>query len=160
MRFVLDNSGVMRWLLQDGSDERLAQEPVEAVVPGIWALEATNVLVKAQAKGLVSEARSAAFVGLLQGMAFTTSTRTAERALGDTLQLARRFKLSSYDAAYLELALREGLAFATLDDQLRGRCNKQVWRWCRILHRFLWSASGLLAARVGEPRRRADGGAP
>ena len=130
MRFVLDNSVVMRWLLQDGSDERLAyasqvlerlaQETVEAVVPGIWALEAANVLVKAQAKGLVSEARSAAFVGLLQEMAFTTDTRTAERALGDTLQLARRFKLSSYNAAYLEVALREGLALATLDDQLRG----------------------------------------
>jgi len=130
MRFVLDNSVVMRWLLQDGSDdrlayasqvlERLAQDDCEAVVPGIWALEAANVLVKAQAKGLVSEARSAAFVGLLQDMAFATDTRTAERALGDTLQLARRFKLSSYDASYLELALREGLALATLDDQLRA----------------------------------------
>ena len=130
MRFVLDNSVVMRWLLQDGSDERLgyarhvlellAQEGAEAVVPGIWALEATNVLVKAQAKGLVSEARSAAFVGLLDDMAFSTDTRTAERALGDTLQLARRFKLSSYDASYLELALREGLPLATLDDALRA----------------------------------------
>jgi len=130
MRFVLDNSVVMRWLLQDGSDdrlayasqvlERLAQDDCEAVVPGIWALEAANVLVKAQAKGLVSEARSAAFVGLLQDMAFATDTRTAERALGDTLQLARRFKLSSYEASYLELALREGLALATLNDQLRA----------------------------------------
>lgn len=68
----------------------------------------------------MSEARSAAFVGLMQEMAFATDTRTAERALGDTLQLARRFKLSSYDASYLELALREGLALATLDDQLRA----------------------------------------
>lgn len=61
MRFVLDNSVVMRWLLQDGSDERLAyashvlerlaQGDDEAVVPGIWALEVANVLVKVQAKG-------------------------------------------------------------------------------------------------------------
>lgn len=130
MRFVLDNSVVMRWLLQDGSVERLAyasqvlallaQGDAQAVVPSTWALEAANVLVKAQAKGLVSEARSAAFVGLLQDMAFATDPRTAERALGDTLQLARRFKLPSYDAAYLELALREGLALATLDDPLRA----------------------------------------
>lgn len=129
MRFVLDNSVVMRWLLKDGSEERLAyasqvlellaSEGTQAMVPGIWALEAANVLVKAQAKGLVSEARSAAFVGLLSDMAFATDTRTAERALGDTLQLARRFKLSSYDASYLELALREGLPLATLDDALR-----------------------------------------
>jgi predicted nucleic acid-binding protein len=40
---------------------------------------------------------------------------TAAHALGDTLNLARRYKLSAYDAAYLELALRMGLPLATLD---------------------------------------------
>ncbi|MBK6649788.1 MAG: type II toxin-antitoxin system VapC family toxin [Betaproteobacteria bacterium] len=128
MRFVLDNSVVMRWLLKDGSAERLAYAAKvldrlanlgdEAVVPGIWALEVANVLVKAQAMGLVTEARAAEFVGLLRDMAFETDTETAARALGDTLQLARRFKLSVYDAAYLELALRNGLPLATLDDDL------------------------------------------
>lgn len=130
MRFVLDNSVAMRWLLQDGSDERLAyaqrvlglltQEDFEAWVPGIWALEAANVMVKAQAKQLVTEARCATFAGLLQAMPITTDLFTAEHALGDTMQLARRFKLSSYDASYLELAMREGLALATLDGDLRS----------------------------------------
>ena len=130
MRFVLDNSVVMRWLLNDGSQERLAyaarvldlltQDSSEALVPGVWSLEVGNVLVKAQAKGLVTEARASAFVGLLADMAITTDTSTAARALGDTLQLARRFKLSSYDAAYLELALREGLPLATLDADLQN----------------------------------------
>ena len=130
MRFVLDNSVVMRWLLNDGSDERLAygakvldlltQDTGEALVPGIWSLEVANVLVKAQAKGLVSEARATAFVGLLADMTITVDASTATRVLGDTLQLARRFKLSSYDAAYLELALREGLSLATLDADLQS----------------------------------------
>lgn len=130
MRFVLDNSVVMRWLLNDGNVERLAyaakvldlltQDIGEAMVPGIWSLEVANVLVKAQAKGLVSEARASAFVGLLAEMAVTVDASTAARALGDTLQLARRFKLSSYDAAYLELALREGLPLATLDADLQS----------------------------------------
>jgi len=130
MRFVLDNSVAMRWLLHDGSDERLAyaekvlaelvQQDGSALVPGIWALEAANVMVKAQARRLVSEARSAVFVRLLQDMAITTDPHTANHALGDTLQLARRFKLSSYDASYLELAMREGLPLATLDGDLRG----------------------------------------
>lgn len=130
MRFVLDNSVVMRWLLNDGSDERLAyaakvldlltQETGEALVPGVWSLEVANLLVKAQAKGLVSEARASAFVGLLAEMSITVDTSTAARALGDTLQLARRFKLSSYRAAYLELALREGLPLATLDADLQS----------------------------------------
>ena len=128
MRFVLDNSVVMRWLLNDGSEERLAyaskvldlltQDTAEAWVPGVWSLEVANVLVKA--KGLVSEARASAFVGLLAEMAIKVDASTAARALGDTLQLARRFKLSSYDAAYLELALREGLSLATLDADLQS----------------------------------------
>lgn len=95
MRFVLDNSVVMRWLLRDGSDERmayatrvldaLAQESNEALVPGIWALKAANVIVKAHAKKLVTEARASAFIGILQDMAFTTDGHTAKCALGDTL---------------------------------------------------------------------------
>lgn len=130
MRFVLDNSVVMRWLLRDGSDERLGYaarvlellelQAGEAIVPGIWALEAANVIVKAQAKGLVTEARATAFIGLLHDMRISVDASTADRALGDTLQLARRFKLSSYDASYLELALREGLPLATLDADLRA----------------------------------------
>lgn len=130
MRFVLDNSVVMRWLLKDGSVERLAyadkvlglliQDDAQAVVPGVWPLEVANVIVKAQAKGLVSEARATAFIGLLDDMGISVDTRTAERALTDTLQLARRFKLSSYDASYLELALREGLLLATLDADLHS----------------------------------------
>jgi predicted nucleic acid-binding protein len=42
------------------------------------------------------------------------------RFVGDTLQLARRFKLSAYDACYFELALREGMTLATLDNDLRS----------------------------------------
>lgn len=78
MCFVLHNSVAMRWLLQEGDAERIAyakkvlellmQETTEAMMPGIWALEVANVIVKAQAKGQISEARAAAFVGLLQEM--------------------------------------------------------------------------------------------
>jgi predicted nucleic acid-binding protein len=130
MRFVLDNSVSMRWLLQDGSDERLAYaakvlglmalEETQALVPGIWALEAANVLVKVQTKSMVSEARCAEFVGLLQEMAIVVDPNTADCALSGTLQLARRFKLSSYDASYLELAMRAGLPLATLDGDIRS----------------------------------------
>ena len=63
---------------------------------------------------------TATFIGLPAERAFTVDASTAARALGDTLQLARRFKLSSYDAAYLELALREGPPLATLDADLQG----------------------------------------
>ncbi len=134
MRFVLDNSVSMRWLLQDGSRERLVYadkvlgqlelEGGEAVVPNIWPLEVANVILKAEAHRVVDEARATAFISLLDEMSIRVDDSTAARTLGDTLQLARRFKLSSYDASYLELALREGLPLATLDADLQKAMQK------------------------------------
>jgi predicted nucleic acid-binding protein len=72
-------------------------------------LEVANVIAKAEAKGVVTEARSEAFLEMLKGVEIIADTTTFSRALSETLQLARRYCLSAYDAAYLELALREGL---------------------------------------------------
>jgi predicted nucleic acid-binding protein len=49
---------------------------------------------------------------------------TFTHALSETLQLARRHRLSSYDASYLELALRMGLPLAMLDEDLRRAAEK------------------------------------
>ena len=126
---MLDNSVCMRWLFCDGMPEdrayaarvlqHMIDDVAEAVVPGLWPLEAGNVMVRAEARQQLSEARSAEFLGVLGGMNIRTDADTASRALHDTLQLARRFRLSTYDASYLELALREALPLATLDENLR-----------------------------------------
>ncbi len=126
MSFVLDNSVAMRWYFGDGSSQELAYsarvldalKSTNAVVPGIWGLEVANVLVRSEAQGLATEARSEAFVGMLQRMSIRVDSATSTQALASTIQLARRYKLSAYDAAYLEVALREGLPLATLDDKL------------------------------------------
>jgi predicted nucleic acid-binding protein len=91
----------------------------EVALQRIWALEVANVVARAEAKGLIAEASTAAFVGHLNQMAIDTDPDTAAHALVNTLQLARRFKLPVYDAAYLELALRRGLPLATLDNDLQ-----------------------------------------
>lgn len=127
MSFVLDNSVAMCWLLADGkpADVAYAESVLDAlrasqaVVPSLWALEAANVIAKAESRGMVAEARSQAFVGLLERLNIVVDTATAAHALGDTLHLARRYKLSAYDAAYLELALRTGSPLATLDADLK-----------------------------------------
>lgn len=132
MSFVLDNSVAMCWLFNDGSPENVAYalevldalKQTSAVVPGIWALEAANVVARAEAKGLLTEARSQAFVTTLMRLNITTDKATASHALSDTLNLARRYRLSAYDAAYLELALREGLPMATLDADLEKAARK------------------------------------
>lgn len=132
MSFVLDNSVAMCWLLNDGpaADVAYALKVLDAlrndvaVVPGLWALEAANVVAKVEAKGLVTEARTQAFVAALLRLNIATDNGTANHALGETLNLARRYKLSAYDAAYLELALREGLPLATLDADLLKAAKK------------------------------------
>ncbi|WP_211450758.1 type II toxin-antitoxin system VapC family toxin [Collimonas antrihumi] len=126
MRFVLDNSVTMRWLFGDGSpsDKAYAKQVLASIsearvsVPGVWSLEVANVITRAEKKFGLTEARSAEFVHALQQMHIQVDPETNTHALGDTLQLARRYNLSAYDAAYLELALREGLALATLDEGL------------------------------------------
>lgn len=129
MRFVLGNSVVMRWLFGDGSagDRAYADHVLQvlqtdgnvAVLPGIWPLEAGNVVLRAEARNLLTEARGAEFLGTLQAMAIQTDSQTSSFALGNTFRLAKRYKLSSYDASYLELALPQGLGLATLDADMR-----------------------------------------
>jgi len=50
----------------------------------------------------------------------TTDDQTGVQALGETLNMADRFQLTVYDAAYLELAERRTLPLATLDAELRA----------------------------------------
>ena len=127
MSFVLDNSVTMRWFFGDGKPKELtyagkvldAMKHTNAIVPVIWGLEVANVIARAEAKGLVTEARSAAFLEMLEGVDIGVDAATFAHALSDTLHLARRYKLSAYDASYLELALRSGVPLATLDEDLR-----------------------------------------
>jgi len=126
MRFVLDNSVTMRWLFGDGSpsDQTYAKQVLASIpeasvlVPGVWSLEVANGIARAEKKFGLTEARSAEFVHALQQMHIQVDSETSVHAMGDTLQLARRYNVSAYDAAYLELALREGLPLATLDEGL------------------------------------------
>lgn len=89
------------------------------MAPTVWPLEVGNVIARAESRNLLPETRSAEFLALLQDMAIEIELRSSERALTDRLQLARRHKLSTCDASYLELALREGLPLATNDIDLR-----------------------------------------
>lgn len=123
MRFVLDASVALLWLVPsthpagvDYAEATLvALKDAQAVVPSLWALEVANVVAKLEAKAIVTEADSQRYVALLGQLHIVTDPATATHALGDTLNLARRYRLSAYDAAYLELALRTGLPLATLD---------------------------------------------
>lgn len=132
MNFVLDNSVTMRWYFGDGTPRELsyaravldAMKTASAWVPVTWGLEVSNVIARAEARDLVTEARSEAFLEMLAGADIVVDAATYTHALTGTLQIARRYRLSAYDASYLELALREGLALATLDDDLQKAAKR------------------------------------
>ncbi len=126
MNFVLDASVALLWLVPQtnpagvayADSVLLALKDSQAVVPSLFALETANVVAKIEGKGIVSEAESQRFITLLGQLDIATDVETMSHALSDTLNLARRYRLSAYDAAYLELALRIGLPLATLDADL------------------------------------------
>ena len=132
MSFVLDASVALLWLVPqtnptgvDYADATLnSLKESQALVPSLCTLEIANVVAKVESKGIVTEADSQRFITLLGRLNIVTDPATAAHALGDTLNLARRYKLSTYDAAYLELALRAGLPLATLDAGLTKAAAK------------------------------------
>ena len=132
MNFVLDNSVTMRWFFGDGKSQELAyagkvldaMKNASAIVPATWGLEVANVIAKAEAKGWVTEARSETFLEMLEGMGIEVDAATFAHVLSHTMQLARRYKLSAYDASYLELSMRLGLPLATLDEDLQKAAKK------------------------------------
>ncbi len=131
MRFVLDNSVAMLWLLPQSQPAGIdyAEAVLDelgrqgAIVPGLWPLEAANVVAKAQSRGVVTAQQATSFVDLLGQLDIVVDAATAVHALGRTLELARRHRLSAYDAAYLELALRQRCALATLDTALAAAAD-------------------------------------
>ena len=130
MSFVLDASVALSWLLVDSkpTDRAYAAQVLEshkrpeiqAQVPVTWGLEVANVLARAEAMNRISEA----FLEMLSQAPIVNDTATFSHSLTDTLQLARRYRLSAYDASYLELALRAGLSLATLDEGLGKAARK------------------------------------
>lgn len=122
-RFVIDNSIVMTWCFSDETNsyaDEVLNHLSEAVafVPAIWPLEVVNVLLVAERKNRIQIMDSLRFLHLLSQLPITVDRAWTERIMKDLLALGRENDLSSYDAAYLELAIRLGLPIASTDQKL------------------------------------------
>lgn len=133
MNFVLDASVALSWLLEDagaGQDyadavfDVLKLPTAQAHVPMTWGLEIANVIAKAESRSILLENRTQGFLATLDAAPIVCDTQTHVAVFSDTLQLSRRYRLSSYDASYLELALRTALPLSTLDQELRKAATK------------------------------------
>lgn len=130
--FVLDNSVAMRWLLPrtKASDQKYANAVLEsltgttALVPSLWHLEAANVMLGARNSTGLEVGDMERFIAQLESLPIEVDALTSQQAFTRTLALAQAYGISSYDAAYLELALREGVPLATLDKDLLKAARK------------------------------------
>ena len=125
MSLVLDCSMALSWFFEDertpAAEVVLVQVAEQgAVVPGIWRLEVGNALQAAVRRGRVDAAFRDASISDLALLDIVIDQETDGHAWAATLQLSDRFRLTTYDAAYLELARRRDLPLASLDRELRA----------------------------------------
>jgi predicted nucleic acid-binding protein len=129
-RLVLDASVALAWCFPDQSTpgaEKLLDlmaDGGKAIVPAIWPFEIANALLTAERRKCLSTAQVTAALRNLTLLPIIVDTMQVESVFGDVLAVARQGQLTEYYAAYLELALREALPLATLDDQLRRAARR------------------------------------
>ena len=133
MSLVLDCSTTLAWVYADETTAPVRQvfdlvSQGGAWVPALWRLEVANVLEMSTRRGRHdADFRDATLADLAQ-LPIQVDGETDSHAWTETLGLAERHKLTLYDAAYLELALRRGLPLATLDRDLRRAAGSEKVR--------------------------------
>jgi predicted nucleic acid-binding protein len=120
---VIDSSAALSWCFEDEaspeSDALLEQVRDQgAVVPGLWHLEVANVLLQAERRGRITTADVTMRLELIADLPIATDNETTARAWREILALARAEGLTTYDATYLELAIRRGFPLMTKDAAL------------------------------------------
>jgi predicted nucleic acid-binding protein len=120
MPFVLDAPVAACWAFPDEGHRaaslafaRIRQD--EAVVPSLWWFEVRNILIANERGKRICESESASFLADLSRLPIRVDREPGEPSV---LRMARTYRLSVYDASYLELAARTGFPLATLDEAL------------------------------------------
>jgi predicted nucleic acid-binding protein len=128
MPFVVDASVAACWLmpderhpLADAAYARIASDP--AITPVLWWFELRNLLLVNERRGRLDSAKTARALRLLRALPITIDSAEDEDTL---MELARQHRLTVYDAAYLELALRRGFPLATLDTALASAARAEA----------------------------------
>jgi predicted nucleic acid-binding protein len=130
MSLVLDCSTTMAWVYSDETTEAIHQvferlSQSGAWVPALWRLEVANVLEMSVRRGRHNAAFRDSTLADLAQLPIQVDGETDRQAWGETLRLAERHKLTLYDGAYLELALRRNLPLATLDEDLQKAAQSE-----------------------------------
>ena len=123
MSFIVDNSVALAWCFEDEQTppimdllDRVAE--TGAFAPSLWPLEALNDLLTAERRKRIDPRQRHRLTNMLRALPITLDSETADQAWTTSVRLAERYRLSVYDAAYLELAQRRRLPLASLDVDL------------------------------------------
>jgi predicted nucleic acid-binding protein len=103
---------------------RLASLTDNAIVPALWLYEVVNVTGLAIRKGRITEEKASAFLDSLADLPIEIEDPTRTRMFVSIRALVARYKLSAYDASYLELAIRHDLPIAALDNALTNAARE------------------------------------
>ena len=128
-RFVLYASVVLTWCFPDENTD-LAQRVADrfkqgdtAMAPSFWPHEVLNALLAGEKRKRISEAMIRSFLEDLAALPVMLEQIPAGIVFDRIQSLSRKHGLTAYDAAYLDLALENGLALATLDEALVRACK-------------------------------------
>jgi len=121
--FVVDASITLAWCFEDEASPQTEAildllSDDTAVVPSLWELEVSNVLLLGERHRRLTESQTARFVALLGQLPILVDSANVN--MEAVLAVGRHHALTAYDAAYLVLAEREGVPLATLDTNLRN----------------------------------------
>jgi predicted nucleic acid-binding protein len=122
---VLDASVTLAWCFPGESTSYteaildLLGAGSNALAPSIWPFEVANGLLMGERRKRLTMAQVVSILQRISDLPITIEAARIDRLFGDVLSVARQQQLTEYDAAYLEVALREGLPLASLDDRLR-----------------------------------------
>ena len=122
--FVVDASVVLTWCFRDeatplGDYVMAMVQRAQAVAPALLSFEVANSLMTAERRGRITVAEQNLFQEKLRDLSIEIEQRPILWLVQQVLPLARRYAISAYDAAYLDLAIRDGIPLATLDSGLR-----------------------------------------
>jgi predicted nucleic acid-binding protein len=87
-------------------------------------LEVANVLLVGERRDRLTSAQASHFLEMLEILPNLIDLPASLKTMGDIYTLAGTYQLSAYDTAYLELAKREGVVLATLNDSLSTAATK------------------------------------
>jgi len=125
-RFVLDASVALAWLLDDpvpayAMNVKRSLGKTRPIVPPLWTLEVANTLAVGERRGNLTSDQVVRAMSLIeQLLGETIETIASAVTFRQLLSTARSFRLTAYDAVYLEVARSEGVPLATLDRALRA----------------------------------------